>query len=251
MAAIKKEMLEQIEALHGLEADGLTYQQRCSRATAYQQGRGADWSVEDTGAWRKKQEAAEAKKQSIKESPLYGKKILITPKIRPDVNRALYYDEELGPEMEVEEVNAGEAIYSQPEETQRMLGDYKVKSIRKDKRVVAKSWVPKIGQEISYTLGKDLVPVVEGNDGFKGYIWAYPTRVMPVEAPDGTVTMLQVYGLKTLIETVYPELLDQFAGKPVMSYIDGYVLAASIPQTHAILKKHRRQELSDMRAGLI
>lgn len=251
MAAIKKEMLEQIEAKHGLEPGNLTYQQRCSRATAYQQGRGDKWSVEDTAAWRKKEDLKAAKKQEIKDSPIYGKKILITPKIMPDANRALYYEEELGPEMEVEEVNAGEAIYSQPEETQRMLGDYKVKNIRKDKRVVAKSWVPKIGQEISYTLGKDLVPVVEGNDGFKGYIWAYPTRTVPVEAEDGSVTMLQIYGLKTLIETVYPELLDQFSGKPVMSYIDGYVLAASIPQTHAILKRHRRQELSDMRAGLI
>lgn len=246
LAAIKKEILEEIEQFHGLEPGGLTYQERCSRATAYQQGKGNLWSREDLNGWKQKRAREEQQKQELKDHPLYGKKILITPLIAPDSKRALYYEEDLGPEIEVEEVNAGEAIYNAPEDTQRMLGDYKVKNVRNDRHTIAKSWVPKIGQEISYTLGTDLVPVSRGNDGTVGYIWSYPTRTIQVDD-----TLIQVYGLKTLIQTVYPELLEKFKGKPMMSYQDGMQLVASIPQTHALLKKHRRQELADKKAGLI
>lgn len=177
---------------------------------------------------------------------MYGKKILITPLVTPDAKRALYYEEDLGPLMEVTEVDAGEEIQNASDETQRMLKDYKVTSVRNDRHTYAKSWVPKIGQEISYTVGKDLVPVSRGNDGSTGYIWSYPTRTIQVDD-----TLIQIYGLKTLIQTVYPELLENFKGKPMMSYQDGVQLIASIPQTHALLKKHRRQELADKKAGLI
>lgn len=246
MAAIKKEILEQIEEAHGLEPGGLTYQERCSRATAYQQNKGHLWSRENLNGWKKQRAREEKQKQDIKDHPLYGKKILITPLVTPDAKRALYYEEDLGPLMEVAEVDAGEEIQNASDETQRMLKDYKVTSVRTDRHTYAKSWVPKIGQEISYTVGKDLVPVSRGNDGSTGYIWSYPTRTIQVED-----TLIQIYGLKTLIQTVYPELLDKFRGKPMMSYQDGVQLIASIPQTHALLKKHRRQELADKKAGLI
>lgn len=248
MGAIKKEVLEKIEKTHGLEPGDLTYQQRCSRAAAYQQGRGSLWSVQDTETWKKSQEEIEAKRRDIKNSPLYKKKILITPKLTPDAKRALYVEEDLGPEMEVSEVDAGAMINASPEDTERMFGDYKVERVRQDRRTYGKTWVPKVGTEISYTLGEDIVPVVEGNDGQKGYIWSYPSRVLPVNV-NGEITYVQVYGLKTLIATIYPELLEEFKGKPLMTYIDGVTLAASIPLTKALLKKHRKSELKDRALG--
>jgi hypothetical protein len=105
--------------------------------------------------------------------------------------------------------------------------------------------VPKSGQEISWAIGKELVPVVRGNDGQRGYIWILPTHMRQYGD-----TMIQIFGLKTLIQQVYPELLPKFSGKPMMTYIDGLVLAASIPQTEALMKEHRRRELQDAKLGL-
>lgn len=249
MAAIKKELLEAIEAEHGLKPGDLTYPQRCSRAAAYQQGRGALWSVEDTDGWKKSQAEIEKKQRDIKNSPLYKKKILITPKMVPDKDRALYVDEELGYDMEVDEMDAGSAIQGAGEGVDRMFQDYSIRRVSKDHKVVAKTWVPKINTEISYTLGEDIVPVVEGNDGQRGYIWSYPSRVLPVDV-DGEIHYVQVYGLKTLIESIYPELLDEFQGPKIMHYCDGVTLAAGIPQTKALLKQHRRKQLQDKKLGL-
>ena len=241
MAAIKKEVLEAIEAEHGLTPGDLTYPQRCSRAAAYQQGRGALWSVEDTDGWKRSQAEIEKKQRDIKNSPLYKKKILITPKMVPDKDRALYVDEELGYDMEVDEMDAGTAIQGAGEGVDRMFQDYQIRRVSKDHKVVAKTWVPKIGTEISYTLGEDIVPVVEGTDGQRGYIWSYV---------DGETHFVQVYGLKTLISSIYPELLDEFQGPKIIKYIDGVTLAAGIPQTKAILKQHRRKQLQDKKLGL-
>ena len=62
---------------------------------------------------------------------------------------------------------------------------------------------------------------------------------------------MQVFGLKTLIEQIYPELLPKFSGKPRMKFIDAVTLAADIPLTEALLKEHRRKELQDKRLGLV
>lgn len=247
MAAIKKEELEKLEQEYGLEPDGLTYQHRCSRITAYMEGHGEDWQPPE-----KKEKVAAAKPTTKKfdnRSPLYGKRILITPLMIPDAKRNLAFDEVLGPEVVVRDYNAGEAIYGAAEDVQRMVGDYEIVRVDHSKQVVAKTTFPKIGTEISITPGFDLVPVVRGNDHKRGYIWSFPTRLITVRLDDEDYT-LQVYGLKTLIRQVYPELEPQFSGKPMMDYIDGVTLAASIPQTHALLKKHIREERMAEKAGI-
>lgn len=247
MAAIKKEELEKLEAQYGLEPDGLTYQHRCSRITAYMEGHGEDWKPPV-----KQQKAAANKPTTTRfgsQHPLFGKRILITPMMRPDKNRNLAYDEVLGPEMVVSDYNAGEAIYGAAEDVQRMVGDYVVHRVDRTKHVVAKTTFPKIGTEISIQPGVELVPVVRGNDGKRGYIWSFPTQVIQVEF-EGELYALQVYGLKTLIRQLYPDLEPEFSGKPMMDYIDGVTLAASIPQTHALLKKHMREEKMAEKAGL-
>lgn len=170
----------------------------------------------------------------------------MTPMMVPDKNRNLYFDEPIGPDIEVEEVSAGSQLWGQPEEVDRMVGDYRVIKKNSNRIITAKTTLPKSGQEISFEIGKDLVPVVRGNDGQRGYIWSMPTHLRQVDD-----TMIQVFGLKTLIMQVYPELLEKFSGKPVMMYVDGLVLAASIPQTEAILKQHRRRELQDAKLGLV
>ena len=149
----------------------------------------------------------------------------------------------------VRDYNAGEAIYGAAEDVQRMVGDYVIHRVDNTKRVVAKTTFPKIGTEISIQPGVELVPVVRGNDGKRGYIWSFPTQLITVEF-EGELYTLQVYGLKTLIRQLYPELEPQFSGKPMMDYIDGVTLAASIPQTHALLKKHMREEKMAEKAGL-
>lgn len=237
MSAIKKEELEKLEQEYGLEPDGLSYQHRCSRITAVQKG--------ETWVKPKTAEPSKPKASRVTEHPLYGRRILITPMMRPDAKRNLAYDEPLGPELVVRDVDAGERIYGEPEQVQQMVGDYEVVSVDKTKQVVAKTTFPKIGTEISLCIGKELVPVVRGNNGERGYIWSFPTQVVQVGD-----TLIQLYGLKTLIQNVFPELLPKFSGKPIMSYIDGVTLAANIPMTEALIRQQTRKELIDERAGI-
>jgi hypothetical protein len=242
MTAMKKEELERLEAEHGLEPDGLSYQHRCSRIAAVM--RGEEWQPPTKPKPRKAQPKA-ASTSGIESHPLYGKKILITPLMRPDAKRNLAYDEVLGPEIEVREFEAGEHIYGAPEDVTQMVGDYEIVRSDATKNVIAKTTFPKIGTEISFTIGRDLVPVVRGNSGERGYIWAFPTR--PVQVGD---TIIQLYGLKTLIQQVFPQLLTKFSGKPIMSYIDGVTLAANIPMTEAIIREEQRKERIDAQAGI-
>jgi len=245
MTAMKKEELERLEAEHGLEPDGLSYQHRCSRIAAVLKGE--DWEAPKPKVRTIVKHLDEGKRQDndISHHKLYGKRILITPMMRPDANRNLAYDEVLGPEMEVREFAAGEHIYGQPEDVSQMVGDYEI--VRRDttKQVIAKTTFPKIGTEISWCIGKELVPVVRGNSGERGYIWSFPTKVIQIGD-----TLIQVYGLKTLIQQVFPELLPRFSGKPLMSYIDGITLAADIPMTEAIIREQQRKERIDANAGI-
>lgn len=248
MSAIKMEDLERLEREYGLEAGDLTYQHRCSRIVAYQKGEGDSWTTPPPAPTKS---TSGPTTQKIEQHPLYGKRILITPMMKPDKDRALYYEEELGPYMEVDEVNSGDILYGEPEEVDRMVGDYKIKLRDPSKRVIAKTTLPKIGTEISWLIGRELCPVVRGNKGERGYVWSLPTSVLQVPISKNESCYIQIYGLKTLIEQVYPELLPKFSGKPVMSYIDGFTLAANIPQTEAILKEHRRKVMMDAKLGLI
>lgn len=261
MAAIQKKELERLEQQYGLSEDGLSYQHRCSRITAYMKGEGDSWTPPAKSSPAISSVSAVDNTKPVsghlpKTHPLYGQRILITPMMRPDKNRALAYDEPLGPEIVVDEFNAGERIYEAEKEVQRMVGDYDIKYIDPTKQVVAKTTFPKLGTEISWCIGKELVPVVYGNDRQRGYIWSFPTSL--IEVPTGRIlddgsmetSIVQLYGLKTLIRMTYPELEPKFNPKNgMMFYVDGVTLAASIPQTHALLKDHFRKEMMAEKAG--
>jgi hypothetical protein len=244
MVALSKAELAKQEEEHGLSEDDLTYAQRLSRITAVKKGE--EWTAPKPKIKRNTEPERLSPQDAARKHNLWGKKILLTPLMAPDKQRNLAYDERVGHEIEVREASAGEMIYGQPEDVDRMVGDYVVVRENKDKPVYAKTTFPKIGTEISWIIGQQICPVVRGNDGQQGYIWSYPTSLLQIKD-----TVVQVYGLKTLITLIYPELLTKFSGKPVMSYIDGVTLAASIPQTEAILKEASRQEKIDARAGLI
>lgn len=236
------EELEKLEQQYNLEPEDLTYQQRCSRITAVEKGE--EWIKPEPE--RKQVDPDHPTLSRINKHPLFGKRLLLTPLLFPDGKRFITYDEPLGPEMEVKEFDAGAAIQGYGEDKDRMFGEYEIVSRNKNKQVIAQSSIPKIGTEITYTIGRDLVPVVRGNNGERGYIWSFPS--MQVQVKD---TIIQLHGLKTLIQMIYPELLVKFRDKPMMSYIDGVTLAASIPMTTALLKQQQRQELIDAKAGLI
>ena len=246
MAAPKMGELIELERKFGVTAGDLSYQARCSRVAAFEKGE--PW--EPPKAERVKRGTMDNNPQvptmsRIEDHPLYGKTLLITPLMTLDKDRALYYEERLGSEVIVEEVNAGALLYGANEDVDRISGDYKIIRTDPNKIVTAKTSIPKAGQEITFTIGRDLVPVVRGNDGNKGYIWAMTSHVRQFED-----TLIQMHGLKTLITAQWPELLPKFAGKPVMTYIDGFALAASIPLTEAIIKEHRRKELQNAKLGL-
>lgn len=236
MTAMKKEDLERLEREYGLSEDDLSYQHRCSRIAAVMRGE----------KWEKPKPKDEPTNADPKKHPLYGKKILITPLMVPDARRNIAFEEPIGHDIQVRDAHAGDMIYGAPEEVDRMVGDYVMVHEDKTRTITAKTTFPKIGTEISWTLGKELCPVVRGNDGQRGYLWSFPTSMIRVDD-----TMIQVYGLKTLITQVWPELLPKFSGKPLMSYIDGITLAASIPMTNALIKEQRRKEMLDAKVGLI
>lgn len=249
MTAIKKEELDRLEKKHGLKPDGLTYQHRCSRITAVMKGE--EWIPPEKKEPKRSAKAPEKQTDPdaptisrFESHPLYGKRILITPMMVPDKDRNLAYPEVLGPQVTVREINAGERLHSS-DTLDRMVGDYEVTSVDKTQQTVATTIFPKIGTEISWLLGKELVPVVRGNSGKSGYVWSLPTQVIQIED-----SLIQVYGLKTLIQQVFPELLPKFSGKPMMSYIDGVTLAASIPQTEALIREQTRKMVIDERAGI-
>ena len=242
MSAIKKEELAALEARYGLEPEDLTYQQRCSRITAIMKGE--EWErPAKQGTSKPRQKLMQS---DPKNSPIWGKRILITPLMVPDKNRNVYYEEIVGHDIEVRDVDAGEALYNQPEEIDRMVGDYKIIRENKNRPVMAKTTFPKIGTEISWNPSEEVVPVVRGNDGQRAYLWFTPPRVIQVED-----TLVQIYGLKTLLKEVYPELLTKFRGKPIMTYVDGVTLEANIPLTNAILKEARRKAIQDEKLGLV
>lgn len=244
MTAMKKEELERLEAEYGLKPDGLSYQHRCSRIAAVM--RGEKWAPpEKPKARTKVSRPSNDNDNDIMHHPLYGKTILITPLMTPDAKRNLAYDEVLGPELVVKDFEAGEHIYGAPEDVTQMVGDYEIVHRDTTKSVVAKTTFPKIGTEITFTIGRDLVPVVRGNSGERGYIWSFPTK--PIQIGD---TIIQLYGLKTLIQQVFPNLIPRFANKPMMSYIDGVTLAANIPMTHALIQQEQRKERIDAQAGI-
>lgn len=263
MAAPKKQTVLDWEAEQGLSSEGLSYQHRHSRWNhVVVKGEPLEtWQAPAKKAAKAPQAPyigqAVAERQdkdmfeAAKKSHVIGKKLWITPIMEPDKNRFKTYDEPLGEYIEVEEADAGAILYEKPKGVDREVADYQVTAYDPNKQIIGKASVPKINTEITYTPGKDLVPVVRGHKGDTGYLWIFPAGLFPVLSEDGTtLTYVQIRGLKSLIEASCPELLPRFSGEHIAKYIDGVTSAVDITQTIGILKEFKRQELRDVAAGL-
>lgn len=245
MAAPTKEALEQWEASVGLTDEGLTYQKRVKRMFEMK-----SMSNEP----REAQAASQAVKQGapelldITQHPLYGKLLLISPKLTPNKNRAVEYDEIVGHEIIVEEAHAGAMIEGMGENTDRAYGEFNIVHEDKGKPVVAKSHVPKVNTELTFRLLEDElpVPVVRGTDGQTGYLYSWPSTRIRIDEHNE----IMLHGLKSIIRHFFPEYISHFSGKPMMSYVDGVTLVASKPLTDNLMLEARRKKAKDAKLGI-
>lgn len=270
MVAIKKDELVKLEEKYGLEEDGLTYQLRCSRITAYQKGEGESWSPPQNEP--RKVTVATATREvpiipkgtfredmfsAVRKHPLYGKPILISPLMKGNVNRSIAYDEELGPEMEVVELDAGEELNKKGDNSsEKLVVDYEILGISKTKTVTAQATLPKVNTEITYTIQEGYlpgVPIVRGADGKRGYLWNMERRLAQVED-----CMIEMMGLRQLLSRTpgWAGIIRNFDNKKeeyrnVMVYIDAVTYTADIYKTHQIIDDWRRKKQVDAKAGLI
>ena len=186
---------------------------------------------------------------------MWGRKILITPKMKPNKNEDRYYEENLGANIKVREANAGERLYASGDGDARIFADYDFIAEDPEHPVVAKTWMPKIGTELSIRPGIDLCVVCEGNDGQKGYIMNFPFQQSPAAYFTNEQGELEefhwpLFGLKYLLRSCYPDLEPQFKNAPLISYIDGITEVASIPMTHNLIREHIRKLRIDEQAGI-
>ena len=237
MPAMKKDKLEELEKEYGLSEDGLSYQHRCSRIAAYQQGKGELWH----GPVKK-----EPRTINFKKHPLYGIKLMLTPLMTPDANRALAYDEDLGPEIVTADADAGETI-SKDQQAQRMFKDYDIVYVNEKKRITAKTTFPKIGTEITFRPGIDLCPVVRGNDGQTGYLWSFPATDYNFER-DGEEYLVRIYGLKGMIRQTMPSIESSLVERLI--YIDGVTAAVNIQDAHRIIQREAERERVNEKVGV-
>lgn len=101
---------------------------------------------------------------------LVGQKIMTSPELAPDVNRAIHYEEELGDDLIVDEkyydIRNLDPVIG---ERSMATGTYVIKG-KTGRKVIAESALPKENPGESFTFGKDWVHVLEVN-GKRGYRW--------------------------------------------------------------------------------
>lgn len=124
-------------------------------------------------------------------TPYLDKFILMSPELSPERYRLVKYDEDLGPEMEVEErvfdidratdmvydMSGGEVPHENKIDTYHdyTTGTYRIKS-RGERRVMGMASVPKENPMLSFRPGIDWATVVtfKGKSGYLWKHWRYP-----------------------------------------------------------------------------
>lgn len=158
-----------------------------------------------------------------------GKKTLISPEIQPTQYQLIKYDEDLGPETEIEEISLKDEF----EQGRDVLVDkdlstetYRIKG-RGSRHVIAQSTIPKENAKITFEVGKDLVPVVEFM-GRKGYLWTHH-RLPNVKA------LLVASGY-------YEEYKDRFKDEPNIWHSAGKLLTCDITLVENVFREIERKE---------
>jgi hypothetical protein len=98
---------------------------------------------------------------------------VMSPEIRPAGNgvQLFKYDEELGDDVNVEEISYKDDFNHMNLQRDQATGTYKIKG-KTGRKVIAQSTIPKENAGVSYNPETDIVPVVTA-DGKSGYIYTH------------------------------------------------------------------------------
>lgn len=173
-------------------------------------------------------------------NPLIGKRLVLTPVGDPDMTHNLASNEVIRFEPALLELDAKKLEVYQCEECAEPFSYEKARNSRCE-RVGIEAAFPKNNTVITYTIGRDLFPVVRGCSGERGFLWFGDFQTVEVDG-----LSLPIEGLRSFLRQVYPDLLPEFKDEPIMKCIDGKILAANIPMTTQLLKERQQRELSDI-----
>ena len=168
----KQETIEIAERL-GVDVSGMTWPEM-QRAVS------AALKSNDNDNTKKKSSNYKYKKIRFNKEmePYLNKKILIAPEMYPDAKRYVHYHEELGDDLEIEEISmlgleGGKIDWRGTNDMK--TGTYKVKG-KTGRKVVADSALPRQNAGIGWNLSREWFPVVEFM-GQRGYLYRHPSKL--------------------------------------------------------------------------
>lgn len=157
---------------------------------------------------------------------LKGKTILISPDMASTRIQPFKYDEDLGEEFEVEEIDMSQNLAGILGTKDMVTGTYRIKG-KTGRRVIATSTLPKQNAGIYFRPDKDMFPIVS-HQGRTGYLWTHQ-RLSNVKSA------LQASGY-------YYDYEKQLSGENAMWYSAGAILTVDIGLVHHIFEEIERKE---------
>lgn len=235
----------------GIDADGMSWPE-LQKAVSTALKREELSMAADAAAGRPSRRAEDlirARHEAEVMRPYIGKTIMLSPELSPERYRLVKYDEEIGPDFEVEErkfdmnrdtdtvfdVAGGEINYDNVIDQfhDYTTGTYRLKK-RGDRKVTAMASVPKENSGMYFRPGIDYATVVTWN-GRVGYLWKH-WRLPNVKA------LLQESGY-------YQEYKGLFKDEPNVWYAAGKQLVCNIELVHKVLheieEKQRKRNLEE------
>ena len=164
-----------------------------------------------------------------------GTTIPIAPELKPDANRIIRYDEQLGDDVDIEEKSftaGGSNSYTAGRDY--ATGTYRIKG-RTGRKVVAESSLPKENAQIVFRPGIDDFPVVTFQ-GRSGYLYKH--------------TRFPNFRDVLIASGYYDDYKDQLRDEPNVFYLTGLLcvnphLARHIMDEIETREKHRRRDGGD------
>lgn len=154
-----------------------------------------------------------------------GKTVMISPEMAPTSRQLFGYDEELGDELVVEEVQHDvDSAYKAGKDL--VTGTYTVTN-KTGRKVIAHTALPKQGAGITFRPDQDRVPVVTFQ-GRKGYLWTHH-RLPNIK--------------QLLIESgYYEDYRTRFKDEPFVWHAAGKLLCCDISLAESVLRDIERKE---------
>lgn len=191
----KEELLAEAERL-GIDISTMKYQDQVAAVARAQrqeqEGKPIDISEITSAVEVKRDETRNVKQDKRKKdiemgrkvwNEVKGKRIVIAPMIRPEEANVLFkYDEELGDDVEVEEVYYDLGTLGNPSGNVNQDGTFRIKQ-KTGKKVIAQSTIPKENAGIDYYVGDWFPTVKDPVSGREGY--QYKKYVEPLLRKSG------------------------------------------------------------------